>query len=305
MEMADGGKRSTICGAMRSPTSKTPSKERVARRMIEEALLEDRLRLNDEWVERWEEGGRWVEESLAPSKLPPFIHTTLSRSNVYRVEEYLNRLVAAGCLRPVLYFCLEELSPNAEAVRRGRQRRLVPGSDGEFNLSAEWMEGLPPTTREDMKVVRTKAKTARRLIHRHRRGLLLVADTKEFPPPSGIMTGPVIAEDALALLEDSLTWVSSLAAAYTAPFEKTILMSKGLLYLTAYVMAHVDASKIRGRRGDGVGDALAGLASVVSGRTWSPSDLRAKLHKFERDHLRLYRLLVHKLGELHRFHAGR
>jgi hypothetical protein len=156
-----------------------------------------------------------------------------------------------------------------------------------------------------MEAVGNKAKAARRLIHRHRRELLLVADAEEDPPPSGIMTEPVIAEYVLALLEDSLTWVSSLAEAYTAPFEKTLLKSKGLLYLTAYVLAHVDARKIRGRRGDAVGDALAGLASVVSRRTWSPSDLLAKLHKFEKDHPRLYKLLVSKLGELHRFHAGR
>jgi hypothetical protein len=54
-----------------------------------------------------------------------------------------------------------------------------------------------------------------------------------------------------------------------------------------------------------VDKALAGLASVVSGRTWSPSDLRAKLRKFEKDHERLYKVLVSKLGELHRFHATR
>ena len=156
-----------------------------------------------------------------------------------------------------------------------------------------------------MEAVGNKAKAARRLIHRHQRELLLIADTKEVPPPSGIMTEPEIAEYALALLEDSLTWVSGLAEAYTAPFEKTLLKSKGLLYLTAYVLAHADASKIRRRRRDGVDKALAGLASMVTKREWSPSDLLAKLRKFERDHPRLYKLLVRKLDELHRFHAGR
>ena len=139
--MAAGEKRSTICAAMRSPTPKTPSKERVPRRMVEEALLEDRLRLNDEWVERWEEGGKCVEESLAPAGLPSFIQTKLSRPKVYRVEEYLNRLVAAGCRRPVLYFCLAELSPEAEAAREGRRWRSIPGEDG----SPHW----PPCQRRD------------------------------------------------------------------------------------------------------------------------------------------------------------
>jgi hypothetical protein len=305
LEIADGEKRSTISTTMRSPTSKTPRKERVPRTRVDEALLEDRLRLNDEWVEQWEEGGKCVEDSLAPAGLPPFIQTTLSRPKVYRVEEYLNRLVAAGCRRPVLYFCLAELSSEAEAVREGRRRRSIPGEDGESTLAAVPTERRPLTTREDMEAVGNKAKAARRLIHRHRRELLLVADTKEFLLPSGIMTGPVVAEYVLALLEDSLTWVSSLAEAYTAPFEKTLLKSKGLLYLTAYVLAHADGRENRGRRGDGVGDALAGLGSLFAKRELSPSDLREKLRKFEKDHLRLYKLLVHKLDELHRHHATR
>jgi hypothetical protein len=304
LEIAHGGKSGTICAAMRSPTPKTPM-TKVSRRMVEDVLLAERLGLNDEWVERWEDGGKWVEESLALDGLPPFIRTALGRDKVYDVEGHLKRLVKAGCLRPVLYFCLNELSPEAMANREGKRWRTIPGEDGEFALTAERTQGRKLATREDMEEVRNKAEKVRRLIHHYRRELLLVADTKEVPPPSGIMTEPVIAEYVLALLEDSLTWVSSLAEAYTAPFEKTLLKSKGLLYLTAYVLAHVDASKIRGRRGDGVGDALAGLASMVAKRELSPSDLRAKLRKFEKDHPRLYKLLVSKLGELHRFHATR
>ena len=43
----------------------------------------------------------------------------------------------------------------------------------------------------------------------------------------------------------------------------------------------------------------------MPGKRWRPSDLREKLRKFKNDHPRLYKLLVHKLDELHRFHAGR
>src|ERR1039458_7993874 len=136
---------------MRSPTSKTSSKEMVPRRMVEEALLEDRLGLNDEWVERWEEGGKCVEESLAPAGLPPFIQTTLSRPKVYRVEDYLNRLVAAGCRRPVLNFCLEQLSPEAVAAREGKRWRSIRREDGEVDLLPARDEGRPLATREDMR----------------------------------------------------------------------------------------------------------------------------------------------------------
>lgn len=290
---------------MRSPTSKTPKKNRIDRREIDEALLADRLGLNDEWIERWEQGSKCVEESLAPTELPRFIRTKLDRDDIKDVERDVQRLVAAGCLRPVLYFCLEELSPDAAAIRVGLRRMSVPGKDGEYDLLSQREKERPHATREDMEAVSNKAKAARHQIHVYQRELLLVADAKEHPLPSGIMTVPENAEDALALLKDSLTWVSSLAEVYTAPFEKTLLKSKGLLYLTAYVLSHADARKIRGQAQAGVDNALAGLASSVSGKEWSLSDLREKLHKFEQDHQSLYKRLMHKLAELHRFHAAR
>ena len=303
--MADAGKRSTIWAAMRSTTPKTPRKNRVPRRKMDEALLKERLGLCEEWIDRWEQDGKCIEESLAPAELPPFIRATLSRGKVNNVEGHLNRLVAAGCRRPVLYFCLEELSPEAEAIRAGRRRRSVPGEDGEFSLAAGRTEGRPYATREDMEAVRNKAEAALRLIHDHQRELLLVADTGEIPLPSGMMTTQEDADDALSLLKGSLAWVSTLAEAYTAPFEKTLLKSKGLLYLTAYVLSHADARKIHGQAQTGVDNALARLASTVSHKAWSPSDLREKLRKFEKDHERLYKLLMRKLDDLHRYHAAR
>ena len=303
--MADKGKRSTMCAAMRSPTPRAPRKERVPRLMVDEVLLAERLGLCEEWVDRSEQGGEWKEESLARDELPPFIHAAVGQYKVYDVEGHIRRLVEAGCLQPVLYFCLEELSPEAAAVREGRRRRPVPGEDGEFSPAAEREKERSLATREDMEAVRNTADAARRQIHGHQRELLLVADTKAVPLPTGMPTVPEDADDALSLLKESLTWVSRLADAYTAPFEKTLLKSKGLLYLTAYVLGHADATKVRGRRWKGVDKELAGLASLVSGRTWSPSGLREKLRKFRMDHERLYRLLVRILDELHRFHAGR
>jgi len=300
--MATGGESSTICAAVRSPTPKTPT-TKLSRRKVEEALIADRLGLHDDWVERWERGGQRFEESLAPGRLPPFIRAALDRDEVYDVEGHLRRLVEAGCCRSVLYFCLEELSPDAAAVREGRRRKLVPGINGEFNLSDERTEGRPLATREDMEAVKNKAEATRRLIHRHQRELLLVADTDEFDLPTGMTAVPEDADDALSLLKESLGWVSSLAGAYATPFEKTLLKSKALLFLTAYVLAHAQAPKVRGLRWKGVKRELAGLASLVTKKKWSPSDLREKLRKFERDHPRLNRILLRKLGELHRFHA--
>ena len=287
---------------MRSPTP-TTSRTMISRRRVEEVLLAERLGLHDEWVERREHGGKCVEESLAPAALPPFVRAMLGKYKVYDAEGHIRQLVKAGCIRPVLYFFLEGLGPEAATIREGRRRKLVPGNDGEFSPAAERKERRPMATREDMEAVRNKAEAVRRLIHRHQRELLLVADTHEFNLPSGMPTVPTDADDALSLLKESLSWVSSLAGAYTAPFEKTLLKSKDLLYLTAYVLAHADPRKVPGGRRDGVDKALADLASLVTKREWPPSDLRAKLRKFERNHPRLHRLLVRKLDELHRFHA--
>ena len=49
--------------------------------------------------------------------------------------------------------------------------------------------------------------------------------------------------------------------------------------------------------------ALSGLASLVTKKKWRPSNLRGKLRKFESDHPRLYKLLLRKLDELHRYNA--
>ena len=300
--MAAGRKRGTICATMRSPTPKTPI-NKMSRKKVEEVLLADRLGLHDEWVERWEQDGQCLEESLSPDRLPRFIRDTLGKYKVYDVEGHIKRLVEAGCRPQVLYLCLEELSPDAEAIRHGRQRRLVPGSDGEYSPAAEWAEGRKLATREDLESIWDNAVKTRRLIHKHRREILMVADTNEFPLPRGIITEPENADDALSLLKESLSWVSKLAGAYTKPYEETLLKSKGLLFLTAYVLAHAGARKVRGLRWKGVKGELAGLASLVTKKRWRPSDLRGKLRKFEQDYPRLHKLLLRKLDELHRFHA--
>jgi hypothetical protein len=263
------------------------------------------------------------------------------------VETDIGRLVAAGCRRPVIYFCLEELSPVAVAIRAGRRRVSVPRKDGEYDLLPEReREPRPRPAREDLEEVRAKTDAARRVIHRYRRELELVADAcerhasatawerlsaeknklpdagksegaeaersehpeagiSEYRLPRGIWTSPKDGGDALALLMDSLTWASSLAEAYWAPYETTLLKSKGLLYLTAYVGEHADARKFRGRTRELMDNALGGLATRVTDKHWSPSNLRDKLDKFKKHYPRLHKLLVKKLDELHRFHAAR
>ena len=72
--------------------------------------------------------------------------------------------------------------------------------------------------------------------------------------------------------------------------------------MTAYVLKYADATKIRGK-GHTSDDPLSGLATRVTGKEWSSSDLKEKLHKFEKDHERLHKMLMHRLDALHRFHS--
>lgn len=356
--------RALQCGAtMRPPTSRTPKgkkneKARIDLRSINEVLLAERLGLDNEWIERWQV---LREESLAPSELPKFIPAKIARDAkkglknpkqknrdvetqikeaIKNVEAGIERLVAAGCCRPVLYFCLEELSPEAAEIRAGQGRVTIADKDGEYDLLAARRPPRPRPSHEDMEAVRNKAIAARRVIHKYRRELVLVADASErlaaaaawkhpvaeasenpgadkskhpdgdmteYRLPCGLMTTPQSSEDALDLLTDSLTWVSRLAEAYTAPYEKKILKSKSLLYLTAYVTLVADANKIRGQDRARLCSTLARLANLVAWKAdnlWSPSDLQGKLDKFGKDHPRLHKLLVKKLDELHRFHSA-
>lgn len=86
---------------------------------ISEALLADRLGLNEEWIERWEEGGEIREESHMPDRLPAFIHKNFKKGEIEDIGREVKRLVEAGCRRQVVYFCLAQLSPEAEWLRAG------------------------------------------------------------------------------------------------------------------------------------------------------------------------------------------
>jgi hypothetical protein len=113
---------------MSTPRSTT---ERTNRKAISEALLAERLGINDPWIERLEENGAWREESCAPDQLPEFLNETLDVDEVATVERKVDQLVAAGCQRPVVYFCLQQLSPASEWLRSGGYLKGVQARQGE------------------------------------------------------------------------------------------------------------------------------------------------------------------------------
>jgi hypothetical protein len=140
---------------MSTPRSTT---ERTNRKAISEALLAERLGLNDPWIERWEENGAWREESCAPDQLPEFLNETLEVDEVATVERKVDQLVAAGCQRPVVYFCLQQLSLASEWLRSGGYLKGVQARQGE-ELDTQ-KQKRPIATREDMATVASSARAA-------------------------------------------------------------------------------------------------------------------------------------------------
>jgi hypothetical protein len=299
----------------------TTPKTKPNRKRISEALLADRLGLNEPWIERWEEGGRLREESSLPDRLPDFITKIHKKKEIEGIESDIKRLVTAGCQRRVVYFCLAQLSPEADRLRAGGERQPVFGR-GDVAENEDYWVPKPNrlATHQDLQSVANTAKSARKQIHRYQHELTLIAETTECPLPVGLMCRPESPVDALTLLQDSLSWAAKLAVAYTAPFATTLLKSKGVLYLTLYVSKFVDSKKLRGSKLSGVfrdsgkpsGSARSGrtspvdghlksLANAVTRKKWSASELHEKLNDFREDHPRLFERLAEKLAELHDF----
>ena len=203
-----------------------PKGKKIDRKNMDEAVLAERLGLRGDWIDRWERDGEWVEESSAPDQLPLFVRDVSTEAEIAEAEAAIGRLVAAGCNRRVVYFCLEQLSPAATEIRSGREWSAVPGKDGGDNSLQRRERKLKPS--EDLKKLATKAKAVRKEIQLYQRELLLAAQTNVLPLPVGMATRPELAEDAIALLESSLSWIVKLADGYAAaPYETTLLKSKG------------------------------------------------------------------------------
>lgn len=364
------------CMATMRKNRSTPSKKakqakpKVPRRAIDEALLMVRLGLNEDWIEVWEDGDGWRAESLAPSELPAFIREKIERearddSKTATVTEWegikrtaketldavnlaIERLTQAGCCKEVIYFCLDQLSPEEEEWRskgelmtRSRKQRVQSASADDESYEDQnfpaYMTRRKLATREDMERLVRAARSMRGTIFRYSRELSIVADAidmvkAEYPAntaadsargkgtknteanevvvelPSGLETTPVDADDALLLLTNSLLWVLSLAKAYTAPMQSTLLKSKGLLFLTAYVELVIRECKPHERVRAKMRGYVADLANAAVGtpeKQLSPSYLLDKLENFKRDHPRLHERLELNVDKLHEFHTNR
>lgn len=350
---------------MPDPTSETPKRGRKARETerrspLSRLLLREDLGFDYDWIDRWEENGEVKEESLAPESLPPFIADNFAEAAKKNADAktergikatfdgYMNgvrrdidRLVAGGCNRRVIYCCLVELSPHREAMRQGHRRASKLGPDEEYEQLDEYEDKPEPTTREHTGIIKREADLLRHLIYVHRNALQLASDAQNRPLPSGLFTTLEDADDALVLLMDSMRWLSDLAEDYAAPMKRRLLKGKELLHLTAYVMLVTDANNIVGRDRAEMYSALVKLIDLVVDtmpeprfkvkqsprktkakkpapdskakkkakkkakeppRERQPSDFVNKVLDFQQAQPQLYEELMSRLAELHRFH---
>ena len=289
---------------------------KVRRKEVTERLLRVRLGLDQDWLIRDEES-----TACLPTELPHFITREHSEREIKELETTLDRLVSAGCRRGVLIFCLQQLSPEAKEVLAGRERKFVPGKDDTDDVEEKRMR--PLGTREDLEAVINAAKKVTELISDYRRELLMAAEAglPLEPPSMGLRDFGVHDQDEwLSLLLRLLSWVRELASSYAAPYEELLMQSKELLYLTLYVSMYASIEKLKNshRRADSQrpatrrgkerrtrrdvhpDHALAYVATFCTGHHWAPSDLKAKLESFEKDHPALDRKMKQKMAELHR-----
>jgi hypothetical protein len=282
------------------------------RKRVDEVLLRERLGLDDDWLNRDADG-----TARLPRTSPRFIKDGHSEREIASLESAIDRLAAAGCRREAVYFCLRELSPAAERSRRGQEWVSAPGPKvGDPEILQ--IRSLKLAPKEDLKVVANHAKKALRVIRKHRRELLLAYDVTKPPLPRGLVAGAPDAGEALSLLLKSLAWVRELANSYIAPFETTLLKSKGLLYLTLYVSMYADTERLkssqrrahseepsarrerRAKRAVLPDHALASVANFCTDGEWAPSELFTKLSGFEKAYPALYAKLKTKMAALHR-----
>ncbi len=202
-----------------------------ARKRITEVLLIDRLGLNGEWADPDN-----LPKSL-PNKLSGNIAEKLPQSDKVEIEEELDRLVAVGCRRGVLYWCLQQLGPEQDRLRAGA-RWKSPFEEDKLQFTPLLVDHNIATQKDEMIPLINQIQATAKAISDCRRELLLSAQAlgAECALPHGVFDeGPPDAVEAIATLQSSLLWVQRLAEFWEAPYEAAVVRTKGVLFLLAYV----------------------------------------------------------------------
>jgi hypothetical protein len=284
--------------------------KKAARKRITEQVLMERLSLDEEW--------------LNPDNLPLHFHQQLPRSlqrdkspaTIRDIERDVDRLVAVGCDRGVVYWCLEQLTGEEEEFRmRGA---LIPVLEEDEHSGRVPMRQRPLATQEDMLPLINRVRSASRFIEKYKRELMFTAEgfMEQIPlPEAPLMEGPSDPSDALLLLKSALLWARRLAEHWAAPQLSTVMRSKGTLFLAAYASLHSGSKtlRIKSRAARGLPAAnnavflarpharvVVRLIDVCGGIAIHEDDLVAKLKDFYADYPLLYNRLISLLNHLHR-----
>jgi hypothetical protein len=283
---------SSIQSAMRQ-TNPSGELKKENRRHISEVLLAERLGLDDEWVDP-------DNIRQLPTKLPPGGWRKRTSTESFDLNGYIEQLVKAGCHRQVLYWCLQQMSRAANKVRMGAVRKAVL-TEGEVDHDLITVE-QPLATGDDMQDLTNKVQAATEMISRYENELLMAAEVLlDNPQLRKGMTEfeEVTPDEAMLMLRSLLHWIKRLADAWPAPNLNTLMKSKGVLFLLAYVRLCERRSTPRPRSrktketaGPTKPDRLAlknastvaDIAQLYTGEEFTPSNLIDKLQDFRLKH---------------------
>lgn len=276
-----------------------------ARNRIAEVLLAERLGLSDDWKD---------PDNIPdlPQTLPPVAGRKMSPGEAKEVEKLLSLLAACGCRRPVLYWCLGRLGPEADKVRKGQVKYLVPG---DVETKNPWVTTTPASrTREDMARFIALSKAYAKALQRAQNELLMVAEAQPdaHPLPRGFLTEePDNAHEAMLIHRQLVAWARKIGEAYQAPNAGLLVKSKGTLFLLTYAWIHTkylpDGVILRGKGSrqtkpyritHQVADPIAIIGQVYGGIDSSPDDLIDKLEDFHKGFPKLYDRMVDMLKSL-------
>jgi hypothetical protein len=282
--------------------------KKIVRKRISELLLIERLHLDQEWLDPENVGGR------LPKGLPRRLKKRSPRE-IKEVEQRLDQLVARGCNRRVLYWCLARFGPREDFFRRGGTK-VLPLEDDELGEVKFVFSKL--ATREKIAPLVEHSTNALEYVRKFRKELLLAADVlmEECPLPEDPWAeGPCDPVEALTQLQSSLKWVRQLASCWATPQETTLMKSKGILYLLVYVAIHSEPVNAgireprRKKRGKAhtteppklmpeTAKSIAHIAFLCGEMDLVPADLPIKLKRFRKEHPTLHARMVDLLATL-------
>jgi len=277
------------------------------RRRVSEVLLIQRLGL---------ENVGWDPDDIAdlPTKLPKSGWHKRTVAENADLKRHIGHLVALGCNQQVVYWCLWNMSRPAHELRMGAVQKSVL-KEGEEDYDLETVQ-QPLATDDDMAGLTAKVQAAADSISRFKKELLIAANVLLDDPEvrrDMMESEKVTPDEAMSMLKSLLHWIRRLAESWPAPNLNTLMTSKGVLFLLAYVRMCEERStpsprshKRKKRAGPTKPDRLAlknasvvaDIAQLYTGEEFTPSNLIDKLQDFQLEHPKLHGRMVSLLKSL-------